>query len=318
MIPAPISRFRSLRAAARTTLLAALAVTALTGCDRKARQEAERLAAELAAANASRDSLSTAMQTAGAERDRALAELVDASRFAASVDDELRQVRGLASKVKPQTADESGQAQDSAARADVLARLRTLRQRLNARTADLQRTRDSIAALQGEATVTAQLLGDLQARLATREQEIAVFETEIRNLRAANTQLTQEKVALTDTVTTLNRVYYTIGTKKELIARGVVSQEGGSRALLVVRLGRTLVPARQLENAAFVQADRRDVLSIPLPRSDKRYKFVSRHDVQLIEAEEIAKDGSFRGASIRITAPTRFWSASPYLIIVEQ
>lgn len=294
----------------------------LAGCGRKEREEAERraadLTAQLAAANASRDSLNAAMQTAGVERDRALAELVDASRFAASVDDELRQVRGLASQVTPQTADESGQAQDSAARADVLARLRTLRQRLSARTAELQRTRDSIATLQGEATVTAQLLGDLQARLAVREQEIAAFETEIRTLRTANTQLTQEKEALTDTLTTLNRVYYTIGTKEELIARGVVAQEGGSRALLVVRLGRTLVPARQLESAAFVQADRRETLRIPLPRSDKRYKFVSRHDVQLVETEEIAKDGSFRGAAIRITSPSRFWSASPYLIIVEQ
>ena len=307
----------------RRLLIGALGVTALAGCeDRKALAEAERLAAELAAATATRDSLAALVGSADADRDRALMELAEATKFADQIDAELRQVRGLTSNVKPQTGDESGRAQAAAAREDMLARLRTMRQRLNARTTELQRTRDSLSGVRGQSSATAQLLADLQARLELRDREIAAFETELRALREENVRLTEATAALSDTVrqvqTSANRVFYTVGTKRELLDRKLVREEGGSRVLLVVRLGETLVPARDLDPSYFTAADKRDMLTIVLPRSDKRYKFVSRHDVSLIEAERKDKDGSFRGTEIRITDPTRFWAASPYLIIAEQ
>ncbi|HEY0929577.1 MAG TPA: hypothetical protein VGE27_06620, partial [Gemmatimonas sp.] len=68
----------------------------------------------------------------------------------------------------------------------------------------------------------------------------------------------------------------------------------------------------------FTRADRRDVLTIPLPRSDRPYRIVSRHDVGLIEVAKKEKDGSFRGESIRVTDPAKFWAASRYLIITEK
>ncbi len=312
----------SRRLALRITGLA-LALLSSGACqDKKAIAEAERLAIELAAATAERDSLAQLVGTAGADKDRAIAEVVDASRFADQIDAELRQVRGLTSKVQPQAGDESGQAQASAARADILERLKQLRQRLSARQSDLQRTRDSLIALRGESSAAAELLDDLQARLAMRDREIVAFETEVRQLREANVQLVYEKAALTDTVrqveTSANRVFYVVGTKQDLLDRKIVTQEGGSRALLVVRLGRTLVPARELDNALFTSADKRETLTIPLPRSDKEYRIVSRHSAQFIEADRKGDDGSFRGASIRITDPNAFWAASPYLIIVEK
>jgi hypothetical protein len=303
--------------------VAALVVLSLTACqDRKAVAEAERLAAELAAATATRDSLAAIVSGGDSERDRALAELAEASRFADQIDAELRQVRGLTSQVKPTTGDESGRAQAAAAREDILARLKTLRQRLNARTADLARTRDSITTLRGESNTTAQLLADLQSRLELRDREIQAFETELRQLRDDNTRLAQEKQALADTVvqvqTTANRVYYTVGTKNQLKERKLIREEGGSRILLVTRLGETLVPARDLDPSYFTVADKRDMLSIPLPRADRDYRIVSRHDASLIEADRKDKDGSFRGSSVRISDPARFWAASPFLIIVEK
>ncbi len=323
MIQISLPRLRSRASFVRAALGSALALAALSGCqDQKAVAEAERLAAELAAATATRDSLAAIVGSADADKDRALSELAEASKFADQIDAELRQVRGLTSQVKPQTGDESGRAQAAAAREDILARLKTLRQRLNARTADLSRTRDSIVRLRGEASTTAQLLGDLQSRLELRDREIAAFETEVRELREANVRLTEEKVALTDTVrqvqTSANRVYYTVGTKRELLDRKLVREEGGSRLLLVTRIGETLVPARDLDASYFTVADKRETITIPLPRADKSYRIVSRHDASLVESERKDKDGSFRGTSVRITDPARFWAASPYLIIVEK
>jgi hypothetical protein len=310
--------------APRRALLVVLAASVSLGAcqDRKAIAEAERLAGELALATAARDSLASLVGSADADKDRALTELADASRFADQIDAELRQVRGLTSQVAPTTGDESGRARATAAREDILARLKTLRQRLNARTADLARTRDSITALRGEASTAAQLLGDLQARLELRDREIQAFEAEVRQLREANTRLAEANVALTDTVqqvqTAANRVYWTVGTKRQLLERQLIREEGGSRMLLVTRLGETLVPARDLDPSFFSAADRRDLQSIPLPRQDRSYRIVSRHDAGLLEAERKEKDGSFRGASVRITDPARFWAASPFLIIVEK
>ena len=305
------------------TMALVASATLLGACqDKQAIAEAERLATELAAATAARDSLAAIVGGADADRDRSMTELVEASKFADEIDAELRQVRGLSSTVKPQAGDESGKASAAAAREDILARLKQLRQRLNARQSDLSRTRDSLVAMRGESSAAAQLLADVQSRLALREKEIVAFEAEVAELREKNVQLTYEKAALSDTVrqveTQANRVFYTVGTKQQLLDRKIVTQEGGSRALLVVRLGRTLVPARTLDETYFTMADKRETLTIPLPRSDKDYRIVSRHNAGLIEAETKKDDGSFRGSSIRITDPVAFWAASPYLIIVEK
>ncbi len=310
----------------RTVVRCALSLSALLmfgACnDSKAVAEAQRLATELAAATAARDSLALIVSSTDAEENRAVTELTAASRFAEEIDAELRQVRGLTSRVKPQPGDESGRAAASAAREDILDRLKQLRQRLSARQSELQRTRDSVVALRGSSSAASQLLQDVQGRLAEREKEIVAFETEVRALREANVQLVYEKSALTDSVRQVeakaNRVFFVVGTKRELLDRRVVKEEGGSRALLVVRLGETLVPARSLDESLFTLADKRETLTIPLPRQDKSYRIVSRHNAALIEAERKDNDGSFRGPSVRITDPAVFWAASPFLIIVEK
>lgn len=262
------------------------------------------------------------MQGTSAEKDRALAQVVEASKFADEVDKELRQVRGLSSKVAVNKSDESGKTEAAAAQKDILDRLKQMRQRLAARQAQVQKQLDELKTLRADSTAAATLLADLNARLEQRDKEIVAFTEEIRTLRTANETLTAEKAVLTDTVKAMdvreNKVYYVVGSRRQLLADGVVTEEGGSRGLLIVKLGKTLVPARSLDDARFTRADRREVLTIPLPRTDRAYKIVSRHDVGLIEVAKKEKDGSFRGESIRITDPNKFWATTRYLIIAEK
>ncbi len=306
----------------RSVCAGAVAFLLVTGCDNTAKADAERLSAELAAVSATRDSLAELVAGDSADTERTMSELLAASKFADEVDAELRQVRGLSSRVQPQATDETGRAQAAAARDDILDRLKQLRQRVNTRQSQLNAARDSIRAMRGSSSAAEQLLADLQARLSQRDREIEVFETEIRTLRGENLRLTEEKVALADTVrqveTRENRVHYVVGTKRELLDRGLVTEEGGSRALLVVRLGRTLVPARTLAPEQFTTVDRRDAVAIDLPRADRDYRIVSRHDVSFVEADRKNSDGSFRGSTVRITDPTNFWAPSRFLIIVEK
>ncbi len=308
----------------RATSLALVALAfATTACtDTASRARADSLAAELATAAAARDSLAGLVQGSSADKDRAMTQLVEASKFADEVDAELRKVKGLSSKVSVNKSDESGKTEAAAAQKDILDRLSQLRSRLAARQRQVAALLDTLKTMRADSSATATLLSDLNGRLAQREKEIAAFQDEIRALRTANDQLVAEKTVLTDTVKAMdvreNKVFYLVGSRRQLLADGVVTEEGGSRGLLIVKLGKTLVPARSIPEAKFTSADRRQTLTSPLPRTDRAYRIVSRHDVGLIEVAKKEKDGSFRGESIRITDPAKFWGPSRYLIISEK
>lgn len=307
----------------RHVAIAALLGATLSGCkDKVAIARADSLSLALAEANKSRDSLSSMLQGTSADKDRALEQVVEATKFANQIDAELRQVRNLTGKVTVGTTDESGKAQAQSQQADILARLTTLRQRLASRQAQVTAMLDTLKRFRSDSSVAVTLLADLQTRLTQRDQEISLAQDEVRALRTDVATLTTEKAVLRDTVTAMdkreNHVFYAVGTRKQLLADGIVTEEGGSRGLLIVKLGKTVVPARSLDETKFVSADRREVLTIPLPRSDKSYRIVSRHDVGLIETAKKEKDGSFRGEAIRIIDPAKFWATSRYLIIAEK
>jgi hypothetical protein len=202
---------------------------------------------------------------------------------------------------------------------DVTTRLRRTEARLAAtrrRVDSLSGTSDSLrAALGGYVTAISELEGLVESQKVT----IQTLTDQVSTLTTQNVQLTQEKAVLTDTVTALdareNEIYYVIGTKKELMDRGVVTQEGGTRFLIFTRTGETLVPARVLDPAQFTMADRRTLTEIAMPNPDKEYRIVSLHDLAYTEATAMNKS-KFKGV-LRITSPQAFWGPSKFLIIVE-
>ena len=129
-------------------------------------------------------------------------------------------------------------------------------------------------------------------------------------------QLESDKAALSDTVVNLtsykNTVYYAIGTKDELMKKGVITKEGSK---FLVFGGTRLEPARNLNPEAFTAIDKTTNTSIPLPRTDKKYKIVSRQSPTYL-ASGVTKDGKVTGA-VEIGHPEEFWSASKYLILVQ-
>jgi hypothetical protein len=123
-------------------------------------------------------------------------------------------------------------------------------------------------------------------------------------------------LALTDTVANLtsykNTVYYAVGTKDELIKRGIVTKEGSK---FLVFGGTRLEPARNLDPAAFTAIDKTQQTTIPLPRTDKKYKIVSRQSPSYL-GSTVTKDGKVAG-TVEITQPEDFWAPSKYLILVQ-
>lgn len=169
---------------------------------------------------------------------------------------------------------------------------------------------------------------DFQSTIANQKETITTLTDEVTSLREQTTRLTaevvtlaDEKTALTDTVAAMtvrdNTVYYVIGTRDELLERGVIEEEGGSRVLFVFgKRGKTVVPARELDPAQFTAIDRRAVTEIPMPWADRDYRIASRQDVSAL-ATAPDEDGDFRGV-IRIADPEAFWEASRFLIIVQR
>ena len=220
----------------------------------------------------------------------------------------------------------------SAQKDTVMARIAMVSERLTASERRLAESRTRIRRLTGVSdSLRAQLdrtVTNYEATIASQKTTIADLTQRVEQLRTENAELTVAKNALSDTVRTLedtvrtletenNTVFYVIGTKKELLKRGIVQEEGGSRVLFIFgRAGKTLVPARELAPTGFTAIDMRTTAEIPLPDPSAEYRVASRQDLSFLATPPDDK-GRITGASLRIAQPQQFWQGSRYLIIVR-
>jgi hypothetical protein len=62
--------------------------------------------------------------------------------------------------------------------------------------------------------------------------------------------------------------------------------------------------------------DKTQTLSISLPRTDKKYRIVSRQSPEYL-AGDVTEKGEVKGV-VEIASPEEFWSASKFLILVQK
>jgi hypothetical protein len=164
-----------------------------------------------------------------------------------------------------------------------------------------------------------QNLADLRSTAETERQTLqAVVDKqkgEIGVLASRVDTLSRVKVAMTDTINQLttdkNAAYYIVGTRKELIAQGILVAEGPKHFLIVG--SRPLVPARQLDPSHFTRIDRLTSRTIDLPEG--KYEIMSRQN-GLFAVPKDYKDGKIIGG-LTIEQPEQFWESSKFLIIVR-
>jgi TolA-binding protein len=305
----------SIRGAARAILTVSL--VALAACQGKGAPP--RISADSTAYY--RDQVAS-LTTVSAQKDSLMLELSETTKLITDVSAELATIK----TTKPTAPVVAGEGVKTDARAEMLAQVRQLTSRVKENEQRLAASRRRVEALSGTndslrtaLAAYANTITELQGVVESQKETIRTLNEQIASLTGQVATLSQEKAVLTDTVSALtgreNEVYYVIGTKQELVSRGVVTQEGGTRVLVVTRVGETLVPARVLDPAQFTKADLRTLSEIAMPKADKEYRIISRHDLAYAEAPTMNK-GKFKGA-LRITSPRQFWAASKYLIIVE-
>jgi hypothetical protein len=258
------------------------------------------------------------LQNASNERDRLVQEMAQDARMISDISAELAkvQVRGKLNV--------SSESPGQASRDSMVQKVRYIATRLSQSESALRSSERRVRSLTGLSdslrNTLAATIANYDSVIAGQREQLVAFAAQIDTLKGENTALLAVNVALKDTVNDLslreNTVYYVIGTKDELVQRGVVEETGGSRFLFILwKSGKSLQPARALDPGAFTAIDRRQVTTIPLPDTTKAYRIASRQDLSSL-ATPPDESGKLHGA-VRIARPEHFWAASKFLIIVQ-
>ncbi len=295
-----------------TALFVMLALASI-GCDRRHAELQKAL---------------TESRTAEAQKDSLLTEVLETTHFVSDLNSELARARSVAIINSADDRGAPGAQQDREERKATLARIQQVIARLNESEAKLTATESRAknarirnARLLAQITTYKKTIEDLKAaaeqQRAENEAIIADQRSQIALLAGQVDTLDRERTTLRGSVANLinykNTVFYAIGTKEELLEKGVVAKEG-SKFLFFG--GTRLEPARDLNASAFTAIDKTQTLSIALPRSDRKYKIVSRQSPSFL-AGTVSKNGEVQGV-VDIVSPEDFWSPSRYLILVQK
>jgi predicted nucleic acid-binding Zn-ribbon protein len=301
---------------ARLVPVALVAAAALAACNGEVKQQ---LATVQHVDSLRVDSLSNI-------RKELLEEVMTSTQFINQINTELAKAKALSSTTPAQLETNSEMSQVNEERKRVMSKITHLVARLDSVQSRVAGLRSRVAQLsQKDSALVAQVaayektISDLQA---SAEKQRAEFQgvidkqtTQIAELTSTVDTLNHVKLALTDTVSQLttekNTAYYVIGTKDELIQKGILVEEGRKRFFLVG--GRKTEPARNLDPSAFTKIDRLANRTISLPEGE--YEIWSRQDPTYAQPQQ-AKDGKIAGG-LTIDQPERFWAPSRYLIIVR-
>ena len=194
---------------------------------------------------------------------------------------------------------------------EITGRLRAAETQLAAserRARRLTRATDSLTA---DNTAAKSTITDLVTILGTQRETIVALTTQVEALTTQTLTLADSVYHLTDDH---NTAYYVVGTRADLLAKGVIVEDGHRAIPLIGR--RSVQPARNLPLGEFTSIDRQETRQIPLPRGDRSYAIVSRQNLSHL-ASRTGPKGRVNGV-IAIASPEQFWEPSKYLIVVER
>jgi uncharacterized coiled-coil protein SlyX len=254
-----------------------------------------------------------------AQKDSLIQEVAEQSRVLSDISAELAKVQ-----IEGRQLVVTSESPRTAARDSIFALIAYVTDRLTTAERQLRDSRRRIGSL---TKLSDSLKSTIESTIANYESTIASqrvtlqeLNDQVQKLAIENSALTVAKAALEDTVGSLKQenstVYYVVGTKDELLERGIIQEEGGSRVLFIFgKAGKTLVPARDLEPSLFTPINKHQVTEIPLPE-EAEYRVASRQNVEALATPPDEK-GRIKDSVLRIAEPDKFWVGSRFLIIVR-
>lgn len=260
----------------------------------------------------------TMMERLVAQRDSVSRVLGDADAFIGEIDKSVSRVKGLSAAARAKNS-ESGIEDQLHARKDMLRRVNALVERAretSRQVTELQDKQARLLAENGKLSAANKALKDSVDAAVARVAELdATIDQQAKTIAALEARIDGLAQEIAAARTAYSKAYYVIGTEDELLKKGVIVKEGGTN-LLIKRIGRTLVPARELPKDVFTPIDTRDVHTIEIPDTTRRYQIVSRQSLD--DAKVANREGAYFRGPLEIPEAERFWSASRYLIIVQR
>lgn len=211
-----------------------------------------------------------------------------------------------------------GNGENADRRAEIRQNLASIKARLAANKALLTSMEEKIKSTGNENSVMAKTIAQLKERIASQDQKISQLENDLANARVqidtlnnqvaqtrelAQTEAAAKEEAQAQAVAAeneANRVYYAIGTNKNLKDKGLLEKKF---------LGATKVLKGDFDSSYFVTADKRTLTSIPT--NSKKVKIWSN-----MPAGSYKITGENDGPkTIQITDPAKFWSLTTHLVI---
>lgn len=203
-------------------------------------------------------------------------------------------------------------------REEIRQNLNSIKARLAANKKLLSDMEAKVKASGNENSVMSKTISQLKERLSAQDAKITQLETELSEakgqIEALNTQVAegQEQVKAETAAkeeaqaqavaaeNVANRVYYAIGTSKDLKSKGLLEKKF---------LGTTKVLKGDFDSSYFVTADKRTLTSIPTnSKKVKIWSNMPQGSYRITGAEDGPK-------TIQITDPAKFWSLSSYLVV---
>jgi myosin heavy subunit len=299
----------------RKTILALLGVGALAGCVSKKKY----------------DDLVLEQSRVTQEKDSLVTDVLATTQMMADINSDLTAVKGLG--VTPvSTGDRplSGKAEDRAAMLgkvrEVIARLNTAEQSVaagkkriaamsSAHDAEKKMLTDQLDSFQATISGLKAAAEQQEAMISQQKEQISTLSGRVDTLTQQSAVLSTEKAAVKDTLTHVidedNVVYYAVGTKDELLKRGILVSEGSK---FLVFGAKTFEPARDLKPELFQQLDRRRDTVLTVPEPNKEYKIITRQSPTYLTPNTLS-DGKLKG-DLHVVSPA-FWDAGKYLILVR-
>jgi hypothetical protein len=285
-------------------MFTAAAAVALAGCSPKGPSKQE-----LELANTIRaDSLSNL-------RNEMLEQVMEGTRFVNEINKELSKARSLTNPPR-QLQSQAEMADANEERKVVVSKIAQLVTRLDQVQARLATSRAQLAekdsTLSNKIAAYEQMVAEVNQ---SAERQRAEFQSIVDSQTVKIASLSQAVDTLSGKLGQLtsdhNAVYYVVGTKAELIKKGVLVPEGPRRFLLAG--ARPVAPSRQLDPGSFTKIDRLADSTIVLPAGE--YKIVSRQS-PTFATPRATRDGKIAGG-LKIEQPEQFWSTSRFLILVR-
>jgi len=175
---------------------------------------------------------------------------------------------------------------------------------------------DQIMKSGGKMKVLQSKISELEASVKKNETEISELKVSLVNKKFEVEQLNAQMIIMGDTIAKkdekintqtyeMNKAFYTIGTYKELKAKGLLTKEGG-----FIGLGKTVSLTGNFPENSFVQID--ITLTKSLSVDAKSAKFISEHPGG---SYEFIRDKDKKIVSIEIKDPNLFWKNSKYAVV---